>query len=289
MSFDWTAPDGKILPAEKWLPAGPARAIIIGIHGLGGAADYFASLGESLKGSGFATFALNLRGQGWDPEVAHRGAFLDLPAVGRDMVAFSEAARAQFPGIPLFFCGESMGSLILAWMAGEGLIAKADGLIFSVPVVALIKPTPWLVRQIVHGFARFAPGVRFSAAWFVSGETEPLAITRDEVYGAYAQTGPHHIPNFTFRTLAALGRLIDSSMILARKITAPSLVLAAGRDVFVRVNQIQSWYERLAAADKKFAVYPEAYHLLWNDADRAAVIADIEAWLNAHLPAIPQI
>ena len=34
------------------------------------------------------------------------------------------------------------------------------------------------------------------------------------------------------------------------------------------------------ATDKTFRLYPEAYHLLWNDWDKELVLADILAWLN---------
>lgn len=82
---------------------------------------------------------------------------------------------------PLWVCGESMGVLVLAWMlAGKRFKQPIAGAIFSVPVVDLIKPTPWIVRQLVRTIARVAPGVRFFPSWFISGKLEPLRVTRDE-------------------------------------------------------------------------------------------------------------
>ncbi len=283
MQFDWTAPDGKILPAEKWLPGSAPRAVVIGVHGLGGAADYFGSFGRFLAASGIATYAINLRGQGNDPEIGDRGAYLDLPAIGRDVTSFTQQTRSLHPEVPVFFCGESMGSLILAWMNSEGLLSDAQGVIFSVPVVALINPTPWIVRELVRVMAILTPGMRFSPSWFVVGKAKPLAVTRDAVYDNYIRTAPHRVPVFTLRTLATLGRLIDSSAELARKIDKPSLVLAAGDDVFVRVGQIEDWFDEIPATDKTMHVYPQAYHLLWNDSDADEVLGHVRAWLNGHL------
>ena len=52
--------------------------------------------------------------------------------------------------------------------------------IFSAPVVGLMKPTPWVVRQIVRVLSTALPGLRFYPSWFVSGKLEPLRVTRDE-------------------------------------------------------------------------------------------------------------
>jgi lysophospholipase len=60
----------------------------------------------------------------------------------------------------------------------------------------------------------------------------------------------------------------------------PCLVLAAGQDVFLRPEQIKAWFDRLAASDKTFRLYQDAYHLLWNDWDKDLVLADILDWLN---------
>ena len=38
-----------------------------------------------------------------------------------------------------------------------------------------------------------------------------------------------------------------------------------------------------ASADKQFALFPESYHLLLHDHDKAEVLARIEAWLLAQL------
>jgi hypothetical protein len=51
-------------------------------------------------------------------------------------------------------------------------------------------------------------------------------------------------------------------------------------DVFLRPEQIKAWFDRLAASDKTFRLYQDAYHLQWNDWDKDLVLADILDWLN---------
>ncbi len=279
--FAWEAPDGVVFPCERWLPDRKARGTVVCVHGLSGAATDFLALGEVLCKAGLACFALNLRGQGSDPHRPRRGATLDLEDISRDISRFANAMHSANDQRPLWVCGESMGALILAWMlAGKRFERPIAGAIFSVPVVGLVKRTPWIVRQIVRTVASVAPGLRFFPSWFISGKLEPLRVTRDEEFELRVRSAPHYITAFTFRFLRQLGLLIEGSAQVAAKMETSCLVLAAGQDVFLRPEQVRAWFDRLAATDKTFRLYPQAYHLLWNDWDKELVLADILAWLN---------
>lgn len=285
MTFLWTAPDGDAFPCEEWTVGGPVRGVLVCVHGMGGCAADFRVLAESTVRAGFPTFSLNLRGQGNDPRPARRGNFLDLPVLASDIEAFADMARARFPGAPVFFCGESLGALLVSWMLTEKPdLPPIRGAIFSAPVIELKTPSPPAVRWALRLLATVTPGLRFYPAWFVSGKTEPLRITRDEEHARWFRSSPHFIRAFSFRFLFALGQLMDTTRTLAGKLTVPSLVLAGGQDVFLRPEQIRAWFDDIAAGDKTFLLYPGAYHVLWNDLDRALVVADIVAWLQNHAP-----
>ena len=60
----FTAPDGTEFPYSKWLPQRSPRAVILGIHGLGGAASDWRPLGEYFRERGIAVYAHELRGMG---------------------------------------------------------------------------------------------------------------------------------------------------------------------------------------------------------------------------------
>lgn len=281
MHFDWAAPDGQSFPCEQWLPRGRPLGTLVCAHGLSGAATDFLPLGEAVSRGGIACFALNLRGQGSDPLHRRRGAILDIEAISEDISAFASAMHSREAGTPLWVCGESMGALILAWMLAYRRFAEpVSATILSAPVVALIKSTPWAIRQTVRVLARAAPGLRFYPSWFISGKLEPLQVTRDQDHAQRVQNASHYIRAFTFRFLHQLGTLIDSSDLIAAKMLIPCLVLAAGQDVFVRPEQVRAWFDRVAAHDKTFRLYPEAYHLLWNDWDKDVVLGDILIWLQ---------
>jgi hypothetical protein len=48
--------------------------------------------------------------------------------------------------------------------------------------------------------------------------------------------------------------------------------VSAGRDVFIRAGQSRAFFEKLAAPEKEYALYPDSHHLLWHDVNRDEVL-----------------
>jgi alpha-beta hydrolase superfamily lysophospholipase len=286
MQFAWTAPDGDVFPCEKWDPPSPARGVLVCVHGMGGSADEFAPLAAMAAAAGFACYGLNLRGQGHDPQVTRRGHYLHVPAMCSEIAAFAREVTSHHTGRPVFLCGESMGALLVSRAVASRHIA-VDGVILSAPVVALQRPTPPPVREALRWAARLLPRMRFQHSWLVSGKKETLPVSRDVEYLKRIRSAPHAIKAFSFHFLNAMGELISSSAEAAREMTVPCLVLAAGHDVFLRADQVETWFREIAASDKTFRLYPDAYHCLWNDWERDAVLRDIAEWLDTRVSARP--
>jgi len=281
MEFLWTAPDGAVFPTERWEAHGSARGVLIYIHGMGGAGSEFHTLAEQAACAGWAGFALNLRGQGRDPISKRRGTELPLAEIEKDIAAFAQVVMKKHPDLPVYWCGESMGALILAHMlATRSSDLQADGAIFSAPVVQLRKPVSPVLRPIVRLIAALMPRFRLRPSLFVTGKAEAVRVTRDEEFRAQAKLAEHYIKAFSIGFLNTLGDLIERSQDLSRQITVPSLVLIGRYDIYVTVEQIQAWYDQLASTDKALKIYPDAYHCLWNDLDRQKVIADILSWME---------
>ena len=253
------------------------------IHGMNGSGEQFHPLPAGIPG--YAFHALDLRGQGSDHISTRRGAALEFENQMLDIAAFVSALRKTYVGLPIFLMGESMGSLLAAGFAGwsrrSGESCHAvNGVILSVPVVALQRPVPGFLRWILRRAAKIAPRTRLTPSRFVNGKSIALPLTRDRAYQDSLSEKPHHIKGFSLRFLVELGDIIQASDSLAAGINTPTLVLAAGKDCFVKSSQIESWFEKIPALDKSLRHYPDAYHLLWHDWDRDLVVSDIAAWLE---------
>lgn len=278
MPFDWTTMDGELREAISWTGTNP-QAVVACLHGMSGAAEQFAPLAEAMPD--VAIVAADLRGQGNDPVVARRGVRLDLETQESDISAFLASVRHRYPNLPMFLMGESMGALLTAYFAARHPAAGLAGIILSVPVVALKRPVPKSIAQIVRLLGQVAPRLRCKPSVFVNGKTSSPPLTRDKAYQEAIRTKPHFIKAFTFRFLSELGELIQASDDVASRIQVPSLTLAAGQDCFVHEEQIRLWHKQIPGSNKSLNIYPNAFHLLWHDSDREQVLGDIHEWITA--------
>lgn len=277
MSFHWKTSDGEQRTACSWEREGRC-GVLACVHGLSGSGEQFEPLARHL--AGFSVYALELRGQGLDPIEERRAMLLDLEAQHRDIGDFLSAVRRKHPGEPVYLVGESMGSLLSASFAAEYPEAGIEGLILSVPVVSLSRPVPAWLRSGIRMLGCVFPRLKFYPSWFVNGKTVSPPLTRDRAYQDSLREKPNHLRVFTLRFLAELGDLMDRSLVTAGNVRKPVLVLAAGKDCFVGVAQIEAWFENLGSTDKTLKIYAEAYHLLWHDHDREAVLGDVGLWLK---------
>ena len=62
----------------------------------------------------------------------------------------------------------------------------------------------------------------------------------------------------------------------------PALFLVAGTDQLVDPDATRAVFDRIGHTDKRFRLYPEKYHEIFNDPGYEEVFAEILAWLSEH-------
>ena len=273
--FEWNGHDGERFPGLVWEAGEEPQANVLCIHGLSGAAADFGPLGRRLSARGVTVWAINLRGQGNDPDHRRRGHFLDPREWRADLAAFAEA---HLDGRPLHLVGESMGSLVSVDAVANGAL-RPERLVLSVPVTETRAPVPpWMVG-LLRAACNFAPRFKLSPLRFVHGKTSIPRLTSDDAYMAYLQNIPHRVGGFTLEFLARFHDLMQEAQQCAGRVEAPTLMLSAGRDVFIRPEQSRAFFERLAAPQKEYVFYPDSHHLLWHDVDTDDVLDRITRWI----------
>ncbi|MEZ5301790.1 MAG: alpha/beta fold hydrolase [Verrucomicrobiales bacterium] len=137
----WVARDGKEFGYTLWGKPAADRDqppfAVIAIHGLSGAASDFWPVGEFIEKpgeSGPAVYAPELRGQGNDPAEGDRGDIRSPRRWIEDAADFTGLVRARHPGVPVFWIGESLGSLIALHTAAGYPEIGPDGLILLAPI-----------------------------------------------------------------------------------------------------------------------------------------------------------
>ncbi len=287
----WTAPDGSTFSYSLWradLPAGEKpRAVMIAVHGLSGAALDYEPLGSHLARHGVATMALELRGQGNDPEAKRRGDLKRLDDWFADLHAFFALVRESYPDVAIYSYGESMGAAILTrFLAQAGPIDQPAGLILASPVVALPGRPTWWQEKIFQFLLFVRPAYRVDVRkWGRKRNDPPKYVTRDEAHRKWFETASHKLDRYTIRFFKCLFDLIQGCFAAASRVRVPVLVIYAAHDVFIPAAKVEEFFAQLGSLDKERVFFPESYHLLLHDHDKAVALARIEEWLLARLGA----
>ncbi len=287
----WTAPDGETLPYSFWdaglmpglLPDQHPRAVVVAIHGLSGAALDFDPLGTHLARHRVVTFAPELRGQGNDPRPERRGDLARLEDWFADLRAFLALVRSRYPDEPLYLYGESMGAALLtrflAQASGRDL---PDGLILASPVVVVPGKPGWWQRTFFRFLLWARPTHRIDVRKFTQRDRDDDPskwVTRDEAHRTWFASAPHKLDSYTVRFFQCLFDLIGGCLDAAPQVKVPVLIVYAANDVFIPPARVEEFFGRLGSHEKEFHFFPDSYHLLLHDHDRAQVLERIEEWL----------
>lgn len=278
----WTCRDGKVLPFTHW-PGAPAkpRAVVICVHGLSGAASDFWPVGESFPGEGFAVYAMELRGQGYDPDPKMRGDIRSSLQWRRDLLDFTDLVSRKHAGAPVFWFGESLGALIVTDTLAS-LPAKQQtvaGMILTSPVVefrANLKLGFWK-NLAVRTALVLCPARRISLERLGNSEVQ---VTSQTTHRQQMQHTPHYVKDFTLRLFAQIEKLVLRSGPAAAGINVPSLVFYTPNDALTPREGVEKFFSRLTSEDKASVFFPESYHLILHDQERSRALQVLLRWLK---------
>jgi alpha-beta hydrolase superfamily lysophospholipase len=252
------------------------------MHGLGSRLEHFAPLAEHLAARGIAVAGWNLRGQGLDPDVRRRGAGLDVEQHLLDLDDFLVLTAQEFPGIPIFLAGDSMGAQ-LALVASCNPAARVAGALLYVPVVALRQRNPDWIRGVLGILGTLLPSVRLSPKWFVNRGADAIPLSRVPERQRELDAAPYRLHAFSFRFLSDMGGLIERSAAAGPSVSIPVAVFSAGVDLFITPEQITRFVGTLDPASATHFHYPAAHHDLLHDPEQASVLSDSATWLDEQL------
>ena len=246
-------------------PTGDVKGVIQFVHGFGEHTGRYAELAGRFTDKGFAFVIHDQRGHGQTPGkrgVAPRyGTFLD------DLDCIRDGIGVLYPGAPVFLYGHSMGGNIsLSYLLERSQERHAAAVIGS-PWLRLYKPFPLVVKIMASMLGKVSP--RLSATNKLLLET----LTHDpEIIGAVKNDLAYH-STLSLRLFSEITRQGELAIENAARLKLPALLLCAGQDKVVCPLAIN----RLAANNGGITLisYPEQYHELHNELNRADVFDDV--------------
>jgi alpha-beta hydrolase superfamily lysophospholipase len=264
------------LPRRAWPTAGPPRAVILGVHGFNDYSNAFDAFGAYAASRGIAVHAYDQPGFGANPDA---GLWPGIPGLVASLVRERARLASRYPGRPVYLLGESMGAAVLIAAVAQRAPLDAAGMIMTAPAVwggdelnPLYRATLWLM-------ARIAPGLKLTGENLGVMASDNLDVLR--ALGA----DPLFIKATRIDAIAGLVALMDRALAATPAVPGPLLVLGGARDEVVPPHAHGAMLGRLRAEPCTEVVYPEGWHLLLRDLQRAVVWDDILAWIDgAPLP-----
>lgn len=271
-SFDGV--NGVRIVYDVWTPDGEPRGVVVLCHGFGEHARRYDHVAERFGEAGLITYALDLRGHG-----RSGGKRVYLRNIGEyttDFRTLVGIATRDHPSLNRVVLGHSMGGGIV-FAYGVEHLDEYSAMVLSGPAVYAhdMVSSPMIVLAKVVG--SILPGLPVE-------QLETEAVSRDpEVVAAYmADPLVHHgkVPAGVAKALIKVGETMPQR---AAKLTAPLLVVHGEQDKLIAVEGSRRLLEYVASTDAHLKVYPELYHEVFNEPERALVLDDVTAWIEARL------
>ena len=273
-SAQFAATDGLLLLRQAWHPEGEPGAVLAVVHGYGEHGGRYRGLAEDMAARGYAVHVYDLRGHGRSGGRRGRlGRFTDYLD---DTAVYLKAVREEHRGQPLYLLGHSLGGLIATAYVEDRPADALAGLILSSPFLRLGMPVPPLRLHVARVLSLIAPAVN------VGNTIDPSALSHErEVVRVYDTDPPnHHVA--TARWAAEVLAAQDAALAAAGGIRLPLLLLYGDADAVADPQAARELFARVASPDKTVHCYEDFYHEIFNETGRAAVFADLAAWLEAH-------
>ena len=271
-----TTDDGLQLHTQHWPATAPERGQLLIVHGLGEHIGRYAHVGAALSAQGWDVHGWDHRGHGRSQ--GRRGDIPDHDALLRDTARVIDAVRQ--PGKRFVLLGHSLGGVVAGRFAAEALTPTPaawsrplDGLVLSSPA---LDPGLSGAQKLALALAEtLAPGLA------VSNGLKPAWICRDPaVVQAYASDPLVHdriTARMTRFIVDAGARVIGD----APRWRLSTLLMWAGADRCVAPRGSEAFAAAAPANVVATRPWPGFAHEIFNEPEKAEVIADTIAWLDS--------
>ena len=268
-------PDGARLPYRRWLPDGPPKAVVLALHGFNDSRDAWEVPAGAFTRAGIALYSPDQRGFGLAPRRGFWPRGRRLVADTREMAAL---LHRHYPKTRLIVMGESMGGAVTLILGAAG-DPEVNGYVAVSPAVWGGPAMSRALHLTVDAADVFAPSMRLTgqAAHVTASDNLRALIALFE--------DPLTIRATSMASAAGLVRFMGQALAACRRFAPPhALILYGGHDQLIPPHAMADCWRAIPDAALEgggvtLAYYPQNYHLMLRDHERAAPIRDIIAFI----------
>ena len=292
--------------AIKWVPDTDPVGILIIVHGMAEHLGRYETFAEYMCEKGFVVAGNEHLGHGDSVSQGPKGYFCSRDAatvVVRDVHRLKKTIQEEYPGLPIFIFGHSMGSLITrnyltrygtgidgaiicgTLMMGKGMLAMMGFMCRLLMIVQGSKHPSLFMNQVGFGsYCKRIENPRTPYDWL----TKDTAIVNK--YMADPNCGFFFTLNGFLTLKELLARLHDTSLLSQIPKDLPVFFIYGSEDPCgeygVAVRKVINQYKELGIKDVSDKCYEGDRHELLNEIDRDVVMKDIYEWINDRMPGV---
>jgi len=267
-------PKGLNLFYQYWLPDQNPKAVLMIVHGLAEHSGRYTNIVNHFVPRGYAVCGFDYRGHGKSDGIrCYVDRFSDYVF---DVRAFFEKVHQEYSSLKIFLVGHSLGATIAIPYA---LRYQRDlaGLIIS---GVLLKPgasIPTALKPVARLISVLFPKMGLTVI-------DAIAISQDKsVVDAYVNDPLVYRGKIPARFVAELIKTVDRLPSQIPTITLPIFIGHGTDDRLCNPEGSQMLYNLVGSHDKTLKLYKGFYHEIFNEPEHEKVMADVEAWLSAHV------
>ena len=276
---------GHSIEAYGWnADTSSVRAVVQIAHGMGEHSRRYRPLAEALTGAGYAVYANEHRGHGAD--AASRNELGDFGAGGfaaliDDMAVLSRFEQSRHSGAPLILVGHSRGSFASQlYMLDHSELVQGIALsgTAAVDLLGAQIMTGWTLEDANAAL----PNPRTPFDWL---SREPMQV---DAYIADPLCGFTVVPTSFQSMLVECARTMNLEQFKHVRPGLPLFAFVGDQDP---INNHLEWfypllerYRRAGLTNVSSHVYGGARHEVFNETNRAEVVANLLAWIDQIAP-----
>ena len=250
---------GTLFPGFEVVPPEPKAGLIV-VHGIAEHAERYRHVAEALASRGIACFAYDQRGHGKHPGV--RTHVADFAQFAADLESVGQNIRARHSSLPLFVWGHSMGSIVVALAAVDGL-RWARGIITTGCALDALPKLDGLAGGALRLAAVLAPRLRISLG------IDATALMQVEEFQREHMNDPLVPRTASLKLLYGFALACRRCRSDARKIMLPWLAVHGEADKVCPLSGSRALLAALGSSDKQLVTYPGLLHEVHNEDERS--------------------
>lgn len=270
----YNAYDGTAIYYRYWLTmplegiknaSQPLRQVIL-LHRGHEHSGRLAELGQQFAAAGYQVFAWDARGNGRSGGIKdHAESVTELE---RDLDGFVQLVIGK-TGIAIedtLIVASSIGAVLAAaWV--HDYAPNIRGMILGTPALSIRLYMPFAIPSLK--VARVL-GLMSRVSSYVKAQVLTHDKDAQQAYNADPLISNSISTDLLIDTHATGQRLLDD----ASAITVPTFILCAGKDYVVDKQAERDFYEAINTTDKRWQLYPDSYHAIFHETNKADVFAD---------------